>query len=109
MAHGPIVRARRLCENREVKELKVSIELPEDVPPDGLENAQLAAFEAAILSLWKSGCLSTREAAKRLGLTYHEFLELLDTRGIPVVTQAPRSEFVQAKFSKLRAEGRARS
>jgi hypothetical protein len=66
------------------KSVKVKVEVPEGVSEATKEAAQRKAHETAVLHLWQSGDLSTRDAASDLGLAYHEFLDLLTERGIPV-------------------------
>ena len=67
------------------KSVKVNVEVPEGVSEETKEAAQRKAHETTVLHLWESGDLSTRDAAAELGLAYHEYLELLAARGIPVV------------------------
>ena len=46
--------------------------------PEGIsERARKKAHEAAVLSLWEDGELSASRAAEELGLSAHEFLDLL--------------------------------
>jgi hypothetical protein len=66
--------------------VKVELELPEAVSDEHRTTAQHRAHEAAVLFLWEAGEISTRDAASDLGLAYHEFLDLLTARGIPVVS-----------------------
>lgn len=89
-----------------VKELKVSVKLPQDIPAGdrGLQEAHRAGLEGAIIKLWEAGHLSTREAAKRLNLTYQGYLALLDQRGVPVLRQEPRPQVIDAALQRLREE-----
>ena len=64
--------------------LEVAIDLPEDLPEEQRHEAAKAAREAAILTLFRNGAISSRVAASALGLTYRDFLDLLSTAGIPV-------------------------
>lgn len=72
-----------------LKELRITVKLSQDIPDtdEGLNNARLAAIESAVIKLWEAGHLSTREAAKRLELSYVDYIDLLGARGIPVVTE----------------------
>jgi predicted HTH domain antitoxin len=65
--------------------VKVTLEVPAEVGEHAKEIAQTKAHEAAVLALWQEGKLTIREAAMELDLSYHDFLELLAARGIPVV------------------------
>lgn len=66
------------------KTIRVTIEAPESISSAARETVERQAHETAVLAFWQGGQLSTRQAADELGLTYHEFLELLATKGIPV-------------------------
>jgi predicted HTH domain antitoxin len=66
------------------KTIKVQVDMPEGVSDESKQAAEQKAHEAAVLTLWEAGELSTREAAAELSLPYHEFLDLLNERGIPV-------------------------
>lgn len=61
------------------KTARVRLELPEGIS----DHARDRAREAAVLALWEAAEFSTGEAAEELGLTYHDFLDLLAARGIP--------------------------
>lgn len=60
--------------------LEIAIELPEDQWCEAVQAAQ----EAAILTLFRNGAISTRVAAQVLGLTYHAFLDRLASVALPV-------------------------
>jgi hypothetical protein len=68
-----------------ISRVKVTLELAEEVEKEAREEAATRAHEAAVLSLWQSGKMTIREAALELGLSYHDFLDLLTARGIPIV------------------------
>jgi hypothetical protein len=59
---------------------KVILKVPQEIS----EQAKQKAHEAAVLALWELGELSTGEAAEELGLSHHDFLDLLAARGMPV-------------------------
>ncbi len=63
--------------------LDVAIELPEDLPEEQRHEAAKAAREAAVLTPFRNGAISSRVASSALGLTYQDFLDLLSTAGIP--------------------------
>lgn len=67
------------------KTIEVKIEVPDEVSEKGLKAAEAKAKEAAVISLWEQGELSTRQAAAVLGMTYRAYLDLLAERGIPIV------------------------
>jgi predicted HTH domain antitoxin len=56
-----------------------------NVPPEISAPAKKKAYEAAILALWEDGAISASRAAEELGLTAHEFLDLLAVKGLPIV------------------------
>jgi hypothetical protein len=64
--------------------LNMTIELPENLHEDQRQAAMKAAQEAAILTLFRDGAISSRVAAQALGLTYHAFLDRLAEVGLPV-------------------------
>jgi predicted HTH domain antitoxin len=66
------------------KTIHVNLEMPEGISEESKEAAAHQAREAAILAVWERGELTIRTAAAELGLTYHEFLDLLADRGLPV-------------------------
>jgi predicted HTH domain antitoxin len=68
-----------------ISRVKITLELPEEVDSEARAEAVARAHEAAVLSLWQAGKMTIREAALELGLSYHDFLDLLAARGIPVV------------------------
>ena len=49
------------------------------------EQALTKAREAAVLALWEAGVISASRAAEELGLSAHEFLDLLAAKGLPVI------------------------
>ncbi len=68
-----------------MKRVQVSVDLPEDILEDeAVREAERAGLEMIVIKLWEAAKLSTREASKLLGLTYHEYLDLLATHGVPV-------------------------
>jgi len=64
--------------------LEIHIPVPEAVSEEGAKIAQARAKEAAVLALQQAGDLTIREAAAELGLSYEEYLQLLDQKGLPV-------------------------
>ena len=89
------------------RSIKVNLEVPEGISDQTRQAAQTQAEETAILALWQSGELSTRRAAEELGVSYHEFLDLLAARGIPAVSGGDiQTEAIEAAARK-RAGGRA--
>jgi hypothetical protein len=76
---------------------RVVLEVPEDVS----EDAKQKAFQAAVLTLWKEGAISTGVAAAELELTRHDFLDLLAAEGIPVVRRSPDIERIKEAQQKL--------
>ena len=64
--------------------VRVTVELPEGISEQARDAAERGAHEATVLSLWRAGEILTRDAAAELNLAYHEFLDLLAERGIPV-------------------------
>jgi predicted HTH domain antitoxin len=67
------------------KSVRVQLELPDDISEPGREAAQSCAREAAIFTLLERGEITVRRAAEELDLTYHQMLDQMQARGIPVV------------------------
>ncbi len=74
----------------------LTIELPEELHEDQRKAATKAAQEAAILALFRSGAISSRVAAKSLGLSYTAFLDRIAELGIPVASGALRIAALEA-------------
>jgi len=68
------------------KTVRVNLEIPEGISDQIRDAVQSRAEEAVVLGLWESGEISTGRAAEELGLNYHDFLDLLSARGIPMVS-----------------------
>jgi hypothetical protein len=66
------------------RDIEVTLRAPAGVSETAKEAATAQAHEAAVLALWTAGELSTRQAAEELGLDYHQYLDLLAEKGIPV-------------------------
>lgn len=64
--------------------IRVNIEVPEELGEEARAEAETKAHEAAVLALWESGKLSASRAAEELGLSAHDFLDLLAAKGLPV-------------------------
>jgi hypothetical protein len=62
--------------------LELTIELPENLGEDQRCAATRAAQEAAVLTLFRSGAISSRVAAQTLGLSYTVFLDRIAELGI---------------------------
>lgn len=56
-----------------------------DVPDGVSEQTVKKAREAVLLTCWEAGELSASRVAEELGLSAHEFLDLLAAKGLPVV------------------------
>ena len=57
----------------------------------GEEQIEKTLIEAVVLELFREHRISAGKAAEILGLTYHEFSDLLRARNVPVVTTPPQS------------------
>ena len=68
------------------KTVRVNLEIPEGISDQIRHTVQSRAEEAVVLGLWESGEMSTGRAAEELGLNYHDFLDLVSARGIPMVS-----------------------
>jgi predicted HTH domain antitoxin len=66
------------------KTIQVSDELAQLLGPD--EGLPQAFTEAVVLELFREHRISTGKASELLGLSYREFLDLLDMKNIPVLT-----------------------
>jgi predicted HTH domain antitoxin len=69
-----------------MKELHIRIKLPDDLSAEdpSVQAARRSALESAVIALWQGGRLSTRTAARRLGMNYRDYLDLLADRNIPI-------------------------
>lgn len=69
-----------------------TIQIPDEIAgllgPD--EHLPRAFTEAVVLELFRERRISAGKAGELLGLSYREFLNLLQTKNIPVVTTSPR-------------------
>lgn len=74
---APELRTRRL--------VRVSVRLPRKTAREA-ELAQKDAHEWAVIGLWRDGHISTREAAAILEVSYHEYLDLLTRKKVPVLS-----------------------
>ena len=86
------------------KTIQVPDELAQLLGPD--EGLPQALTEAVVLELFRERRISTGKASELLGLSYREFLDLLQTENISVVTTPPRDSQVRAEFL-YRPEGSA--
>lgn len=94
-----------------MKELLITISLPDDIPSDdeGLRQARRAGAESAVIKLWEAGHLSTREAAGQLQLSYHDFLDLLGSRGVPVVREMSEPAELARALEEVRSHRASRA
>lgn len=81
--------------------LDLTIELPEELHEDQQKAAAKAAQEAAILALFRNGAISSRVAAKLLGLTYTAFLDRIAELGIPAASGTIRVAAIEAVRRQL--------
>jgi predicted HTH domain antitoxin len=81
---------------------KVTLEVPEGISAQ----ARQKALEAAVLALWEAGELSASRAAEELGLSAHEFLDLLAAKGLPILRDFDPAA-VQSAERKLSAPDQA--
>ncbi len=70
------------------KTIQIPDELVQLFGPE--EHLPQAFTEAAVLELFRERRISAGKAAELLELSYREFLDLLQTKNIPVVTTPPR-------------------
>jgi predicted HTH domain antitoxin len=70
------------------KTIQVSDELARTVGPD--KRLPQAFTEAVVLELFRERRISARRASELLRLSDREFLDLLQSKNIPVVTTPPR-------------------
>jgi hypothetical protein len=71
-----------------LKTIQVSDELAQLLGPN--EGLPQAFTKAVVLELFRKHRISAGKASELLGLSYREFLDLLQTKNIPVVTTPPR-------------------
>jgi predicted HTH domain antitoxin len=70
------------------KTIQIPDELAQLLGPD--EHLSAALTEAVVLEFFREHRISTGKAAELIGLSYREFLDLLQTKNIPIVTTPPR-------------------
>jgi predicted HTH domain antitoxin len=70
------------------KTIQVPDELAQLLGPN--ERLPQAFTKAVVLELFRKHRISAGKASELLGLSYLEFLDLLQTKNIPVVTTSPR-------------------
>ena len=70
------------------KTIQIPDELVQLLGPE--EHLPQAFTEAVVLELFREHRVSAGKAAELLDLSYREFLDLLQTKNIPVVTTSPR-------------------
>jgi predicted HTH domain antitoxin len=75
--------------------LDLTIELPENLQDDQRQAAAKAAQEAAILTLFRNGAISSRVAAQVLGLSYYAFLDRLAELRVPVAREPLAASVVE--------------
>ena len=75
--------------------VQVKVDVPSGTSKEDKQAIEKRAREGAVLALWQAADLSNREAAEALGLTYHEFLDLLSERGIPVCQSGVHPDVVR--------------
>lgn len=80
---------------RTTPEIRETLEFP-------TTNEERRERETVVLEKWQASELTIREAAEQLGLSYGEFLELLDARGVPVERSPVNLDAVQMAVQKLR-------
>jgi predicted HTH domain antitoxin len=67
------------------RSIDVDLAVPAEISPMAREKARGRAREAAVLALLEDGEITIGRAAEELDLSYHEMLDLMASRGIPVV------------------------
>lgn len=87
-----------------MKTVEIRVEVPEEVSEEILSPIKAKAKKAAIIALWDAGVVSTRWAAKELGLYYYDFLDLLAAEGVSIVRKGPDIATVSASLKKLKNE-----
>lgn len=85
-----------------LKTIQIPDELAQLFGPD--ECLSQALTEAVVLELFREHRISVGKAAELLGLSYREFLDLLQMKNIPVVTTPPRGPQEVANLRR-RVEG----
>jgi len=87
------------------KTVKVQVDVPEGTSQQARESAERQAHEAAVLALWETGALTIRQAAEEIGLPYHDFLDRLAAKGIPVERGALDLQALEEAQQKLAGSG----
>ena len=70
----------------------LTVEMPEELVEllGSEQGASITLREAAVLELFREHKISTGKAAELLGMSYRDFLTLLQERSIPLLTTPPR-------------------
>ncbi len=84
-----------------MRAVRVQVEVPEGTSAQNRDVAERKAHEAAVLALWDGDEISTRDAAAELGLTYHDFMDLLAARGIAVARNTANGDTLARARRKL--------
>ena len=71
-----------------LKTISIPEELAQLLGPD--EQLPHALTEAVVLELFREHRISTGKAAELLGMSYRDFLHLIQAKNIPIVTTPPR-------------------
>jgi predicted HTH domain antitoxin len=80
------------------KTIRITEELAQMLGPD--ESLPQALTEAVVLELFREHRISLGKGAELLGLSYREFLGLLEAKNIPIVTTPPRAPEVVVDMSR---------
>ena len=83
------------------RSIRVEVEMPAGISEQTAKTAQRRGEESVVLAVWQAGEISTRQAAEELGLSYHDFLDLLAERGIPVESDMFDMEALEEARRKL--------
>ena len=83
-----------------MSKINIEIEVPDGLHGTELEGKFLSAAqevlqEQVILRLFEKGEISSGYAARLLGMTRYDFIEMLGKRGIPLINYGSREEIEQ--------------
>lgn len=83
------------------KVLSFQVEVPDTVSEQNFRAVEVIARQTVIMALQQRGELSVREAAAILGLTYEQYLQFLNTRGLGVSQFEQDSTVLQSLRQRL--------
>lgn len=89
-----------------MKTINIRIEIPDVLSKEEEAILSNKAKEGAILALYETNNISVRQAAKALGLTLYDFLDLLGKKGIPIIRGEVNPQTIEEVLRKRQPQGK---